>query len=154
LFTLLSTLTLGASVASADKSFSVDLADFSFSQKAFTVNAGEKVSFSAKNVGQRPHTIHIEGNGVNWTLNNGNIAPGASGSGDVTFTAPGTYEFFCPVGNHRQQGMVATFTVLAAGQQSSTLPRSGDAMGMIGLGFAGLGALSFGAGALLRRRGE
>lgn len=159
LFALLSMLTIGAGAAFAQQAVNVELADFSFSQKTFSARVGEKFTFNARNVGQRPHDIKIEGpGGFTWEMvpGNGSVAPGTSGSGEVTFSAPGTYEVYCPVGNHRGQGMVASFTVLAAGpagQAGQTLPRSGDPMGLLAAGFAGLGALSFGAGIVLRRRG-
>ena len=154
-FTALSIFVLGAGAAMADQTFNVDMADFTFSPRAYNVRVGEKVTFVGKNVGQRPHTITIEGQGVKWTLANGNVAAGQSATGDVTFTAPGTYDFYCPVGNHRQQGMVATFTVsAAAGAQTSTLPRSGEPITMLGGALGALGALSLAGGVILRRRGS
>ena len=33
---------------------------------------------------------------------------------EFTFTTPGSYQMWCPVGNHRAQGMEGTFVVTAA----------------------------------------
>ena len=39
------------------------------------------------------------------------LSPGQSGVLTVDLSKPGTYEFYCPVGNHREQGMEGTITV-------------------------------------------
>jgi plastocyanin len=156
-------LALGATSAFADQSFSVELRDFSFAPNAFTVKAGEKVTFQARNAGQRPHNIEIEGpGGFKWLLvSSGNVAPGASATGDATFTTPGTYEFYCPVGNHRAQGMVATFTVTAASgaaaapaaaAPAAALPRTGEPAMLLGGALAAAGAFLSAGGIFLRRR--
>jgi plastocyanin len=55
-----------------------------------------------------PHAIAIEGNGV---ARSGQFAqPGGTSSLSVKLK-PGTYTFYCPVGNHRAQGMEGTLTV-------------------------------------------
>jgi plastocyanin len=55
-----------------------------------------------------PHAIAIEGNGV---AQSGAIAqPGGTSSLSVKLK-PGKYTFYCPVGNHRAQGMQGTLTV-------------------------------------------
>src|SRR5262245_47005350 len=152
---------LGSTNAFADKSFSVELVDFAFKPNAFTVKAGEKVTFTANNTGQRPHNIEIEGNGVQWKLvSSGNVAPGANATNSMTFNTPGNYEFFCPVGNHRAQGMTATFTVTAAAGAATTaaaapaavLPKTGEPLTLFGGALAAAGALLTAGGYFIRRR--
>ena len=151
---------LGSSTALADQTFSVKLVDFAFQPNAFTVKAGEKVTFQAQNSGQRPHNIEIEGSGVKWLLvEGGNVAPGASATGTATFNTPGTYEFYCPVGNHRAQGMTATFTVTAAAAAAApaaapaaALPKTGDPLALLGGALAAAGGLLTAGGFFLRRR--
>jgi plastocyanin len=56
-----------------------------------------------------PHAVSIEGTGVN---ENGNVVPPGTDTSTVTATlAPGEYTFYCPVGQHRQNGMEGTLTV-------------------------------------------
>lgn len=34
-----------------------------------------------------------------------------SGVWEISLDQPGTYEFWCSIGNHREQGMVGTITI-------------------------------------------
>lgn len=159
LFTALATLVFATTAAFADQTFRVEMGPgnaFAFRPTSFQVSVGERVTFDAPNVDTaRPHDIRIEGpGGFAWELveGNGNIAVGATGRGTTpVFTQPGEYQFWCPVGMHRQQGMVATFRVVAAGQ-ATQLPRTGEPMTLLAGALAAAGALSLGAGVYLRRR--
>jgi uncharacterized cupredoxin-like copper-binding protein len=81
----------------------------SFSRRDLTAQSGDvTIALDNPNGNQLPHAVEIEGNGVEQA--SGTIEPGDT----TTVTAdlrPGTYTFYCPVGNHRQQGMVGTLTV-------------------------------------------
>src|SRR5437867_3306910 len=151
---------LGSSSAFADQTFRVEMREFSFQPNSFTVRAGEKTTFQAQNAGQFPHDIHIDGpGGFSWELvaGSGNVAAGQSATGEMTFNAPGTYEFYCPVGNHRARGMTATFTVTAAAGAAAApapaaapatagLPRTGEPATLFGGALAAAGALLAGGG--------
>lgn len=82
---------------------------FSFSKKQLTANAGGVTVALANPAGnQAPHAIEIEGNGVEKT------GQTVTAGGTSTVTAdlkPGKYEFYCPVDNHRADGMEGTLTV-------------------------------------------
>ena len=159
-------MALAAGPAYAQQTVTLRASEFMFEPSSITVPAGRPVTFMVENVGQFPHDLHIEGHGVVFEVvgGGGNVAAGQSASGTTTFTTPGTYEFWCPVGNHRDRGMVGTLTVTAAGapgapavgapaQTPGALPRTGDAPspapGLLLLG----GAVLVGLGWLLRRRG-
>jgi plastocyanin len=92
-----STLTLGADPSGALK----------FTASKLATKAG-KVTIVMTNPSSVPHAIAVEGNGVDkdgQTVTSG---------GKSTVTAdlkPGTYEFYCPVDSHKQQGMEGTLTV-------------------------------------------
>ena len=143
--------TIGSTVAYADQNLIISMSDFKFDKPVYTVTAGEKVVFSLPNVGERPHDILISGNGVNFEPLPGTatVAPKAEGKGEFTFTTAGDYEMWCPVGNHKAQGMVATFKVLPLGQ---TLPRSGEPADYTGNIGAGIGLALVAAGLFFRRR--
>jgi plastocyanin len=161
---------LGVSNVSAQTPLAVVATDFKFDKGAYTAAAGP-VTFNLANQGARPHDIAI-GTGTNAIFQvvagDANVAGGQSASGTFTFQ-PGTYEMWCPVGNHRAQGMVATFTVTAAAgaaaapaaaapaaaaaaPAAATLPRTGEPVTLLGGLLAGSGALLAVAGAYLRRR--
>lgn len=68
--------------------------------------AGEN-TIDFTNESQVPHAVEIEGNGVEEESD-------TVTGGKTTVTAdlqPGTYEFYCPIDSHREQGMEGTLTV-------------------------------------------
>jgi uncharacterized cupredoxin-like copper-binding protein len=56
----------------------------------------------------KPHAVEVEGKGVE--KESATIEPGERTSLTVRLKK-GTYEFYCPVGNHRSAGMEGTLTV-------------------------------------------
>jgi plastocyanin len=65
------------------------------------------VTFQFANASQVPHAFAVEGHGVD---KDSKIITG----GKTTLTVdlkPGTYQFYCPVDSHKQQGMKGTLTV-------------------------------------------
>ncbi len=89
----------------------VDLSatDFKFTPSDPSVNAGE-VTFKLTNDGQTTHSLEIEDvNGEDVELE-GDVSPGQSGTVSANLK-PGTYEFYCPVDNHKEMGMEGEITV-------------------------------------------
>jgi plastocyanin len=69
--------------------------------------AAGTVTIDFDNPSATPHAVAIEGDGVEE-------ASDTVTSSTTSVTAdldPGTYTFYCPVGNHRQGGMEGTLTV-------------------------------------------
>jgi plastocyanin len=83
--------------------------DFALNPPNPTVKAGE-VTINATNDGAVPHNIEVEGPGEEQELES-DLAPGDSGTLTVDLSEPGTYEWYCPVGNHRDMGMEGEITV-------------------------------------------
>jgi plastocyanin len=78
-----------------------------FDKSSLTAKAG-KVTISMDNPSDLPHAVEIEGNGVEVA------GETVMKDGVSTATAelePGEYEFYCPVGNHKDAGMEGTLTV-------------------------------------------
>ena len=78
-----------------------------FTETELTATAGQ-VEIDFANDSQLPHAVEIEGNGVEETTETvtGEDAP------PLTVDLPaGTYEFYCPVGDHRAAGMEGTLVV-------------------------------------------
>jgi LysM repeat protein len=73
-----------------------------------TVSAG-MVTFNVTNNGTVPHSLEIQGQGVDQKLPSV-LQPGQSGTLQVNLVA-GTYTVFCPVDDHKGAGMVVTLTV-------------------------------------------
>lgn len=92
----------GTEVQVEMKEFNLELSQQELSPGTYT--------FKADNEGTFPHTITINGPGVDNKSAGGPLQAGQSGELTVTLQ-PGTYEMWCPVGNHRGKGMVTSITV-------------------------------------------
>jgi plastocyanin len=152
-------LTIGASAAAvyAQSTTTVVMAEFTFAPDKMVVPAGRD-TFVLQNTGQFPHNVHIEGNGVSVDVSPNPVAGGDSFTGAVNL-APGTYDVWCPVSNHRDRGMIGTLTVAGAAaggaaQVPAALPRTGDADTGLPITQAGVGGglLLVGMGWFVRRR--
>lgn len=78
-----------------------------FDKATLSANAGE-VTITMDNPSDLPHAVEVEGNGVE------EVGETVMKGGASTVTAelePGTYEYYCPVGNHEAEGMKGTLTV-------------------------------------------
>lgn len=94
-----------ASSGSAD--ISISETEFALDPSDPTAEAGE-VTIEAVNDGSTVHNLEIEGNGVEEEVED--IDPGSSGEVTVDLE-PGTYEIYCAIGDHREQGMDGELTV-------------------------------------------
>jgi uncharacterized cupredoxin-like copper-binding protein len=83
--------------------------DFEFKPSDPTVAPGE-VTFEVTNDGEAPHNLEVEGPSGEAELPE-DLQPGDSGDLPVDLSEPGTYRFYCPVGNHEDLGMVGEVTV-------------------------------------------
>jgi uncharacterized cupredoxin-like copper-binding protein len=85
----------------------VSLTEFKITPKDGTAKAG-KATFDVSNDGQVPHALEIEGKGVEEETD---VLQGGDKATLEVDLKPGEYEWYCPVGNHRQQGMEGKLTV-------------------------------------------
>jgi LPXTG-motif cell wall-anchored protein len=119
------------------------------------VRSGTPLTVTLRNLGpagdtSTPHThnVAIEGPGGTTMMSN---VPNVTGGQTATMTfaalQPGTYTLYCPVGQHRNNGLSATFTAVAG---ASALPATGGFAVPAGLAIAGLATGA--AGFVLRRR--
>ena len=66
-------------------------------------------TFTMDNVGHATHAIELAGPGIDHATSS-TAGPGGAATLTVTLQ-PGSYEMWCPVGNHKQAGMDTTITV-------------------------------------------
>ena len=83
--------------------------DLRFSAARLSAKAG-KVTIAMTNPSGTPHSIAIEGNGVDQDSPQSSVTNGQTATVTATLK-PGTYTFYCPVDGHRQAGMKGTLTV-------------------------------------------
>ena len=101
--------TTGGGASGAGGTVDLTATDFKFDPSDPTAKSGE-VTFNLKNDGQTTHSLEIEDvNGEDVELE-GDVSPGSSGTVKADLK-PGTYEFYCPVDNHKEMGMTGEITV-------------------------------------------
>ncbi|HEX6291154.1 MAG TPA: cupredoxin domain-containing protein [Herpetosiphonaceae bacterium] len=94
----------------------IEMRDNTFEPKTVTVPVGASVTW--RNTGQRPHTAKAD----NGSFDTGNVASGATSSA-VTFSAAGTFAYYCEYhGGPNGAGMSGTIVVAAAQASPSPSP--------------------------------
>jgi uncharacterized cupredoxin-like copper-binding protein len=96
-----------AGTAAASAPVAVSLSEFAIDMPD-SLPAGP-TTFEVTNDGTIEHSFEIEGQGIEEELEH-HLQPGETLTLQVDL-APGTYEVYCPVGNHREQGMERDLTV-------------------------------------------
>lgn len=86
----------------------VMMTDYKLALDSTTLKPGAYV-FHAVNAGQRGHALEVEGSGIEEQKTE-IVGPGQSVDLAVTLPA-GTFEMYCPVGNHKAMGMELDLTV-------------------------------------------
>jgi|SRR5688500_539033 len=94
--------------ASGGQSVELVATEFAFDPADVSVDEAGETTFTVSNDGEFPHALEIEGNGIEEETEE--LGPGESGSVTVDLE-PGEYELYCPVGDHRERGMVGTLVV-------------------------------------------
>lgn len=97
-----------ASTVGQDGTLTATEADFSIDLGTKTLKAGPYL-VKVNNTGSATHDLVVEQNGAK-IAGTSSISPGESASLSVTLK-PGTYVFYCSIGNHRAMGMEVTVTV-------------------------------------------
>jgi uncharacterized cupredoxin-like copper-binding protein len=90
----------------------VALGEFTIDPAAIPVEPGS-YTFHVVNEGGTVHALEIEGPG--GEVETEDLEPGESADLTVDFAEAGEYEIYCPVGNHRDQGMEGAITVGGGG---------------------------------------
>jgi plastocyanin len=82
--------------------------EFAFDPSTIKVDEAGETTFTLVNDGKFTHALEIEGQGIEEETDE--IDGGETTELTVDLKA-GEYEFYCPVGNHREQGMEGTLVV-------------------------------------------
>jgi uncharacterized cupredoxin-like copper-binding protein len=98
---------------SAPKTVTVTETDFEIAPANPTVKAGT-VNFKVTNKGKVEHNLEVEAPGGEVELAQ-NLQPGESRTLEVNLDKAGSYEWYCPVGNHRDVGMEGEVRVTGGG---------------------------------------
>ena len=107
----------------AGQTISLSEKEYSITPKAINVSKPGTYTFDVKNEGQITHALEVEGNGVEQKT--GDIQPGSSATLTVTLSKKGSYEVYCPIDGHRQNGMEASLSVGGASAGGMTTENHG-----------------------------
>jgi len=94
------------SIGGGSDSFTIDVALDDFSIEGDLEAPAGAVKLSVVNVGAIPHNVGLRGGPIGADLD-----PGESAELDLGELTPGSYELYCDIADHVEQGMVATLVV-------------------------------------------
>src|SRR3712207_4115878 len=90
------------------KTIRIEETEFRLQPAEITLDKPGTYVFKAVNSGDTVHALEVEGEGIEEETQE--IQPGQSATLKVELAA-GTYELYCPVGGHKEEGMEGTLTV-------------------------------------------
>jgi plastocyanin len=90
------------------KTIRIEETEFRLEPAEITLDKPGTYVFEAVNSGDTVHALEVEGQGIEEETEE--IQPGQSAELKVELEA-GTYELYCPVGGHKEEGMEGTLTV-------------------------------------------
>jgi uncharacterized cupredoxin-like copper-binding protein len=99
--------------------------DFKLDPANPTIDKPGDVAFRVSNDGAVEHSLEVEGPNGESELEQ-SLKPGDSGTLEVKLDKPGKYEWYCPIGNHRQLGMEGEVTVGGSGGATKPEDESGS----------------------------
>jgi uncharacterized cupredoxin-like copper-binding protein len=101
------------STQSASTQVKVSETEFKIAPAKLTVEQAGTTTFEVVNDGKFDHSLEVEG--PSGEVETDTIAPGESATLEVDLGKPGTYEMYCPIGNHREMGMDGEVSVAGGG---------------------------------------
>lgn len=96
----------GSATVGEVKSFTVTGKNFTFAPATMSVSKGDRVRIVFKNA-EGTHDLKIDEFGVNTGI----LQAGQEKTVEFVANTAGTFEYYCSVGQHRQNGMKGTLTV-------------------------------------------
>lgn len=95
----------------------ITLSDFALEPASVEIAAAGTTTFRVVNDGATGHALEVDGEGIEEETDV--LDPGESATLTVALEE-GEYELYCPVGNHREQGMEGTLVVGSRGAATGT----------------------------------
>ena len=86
--------------------------DFALDPSSVDLERAGTYAFEVVNDGQVAHALEVEGEGIEEETKT--LQPGERATLTVALES-GSYELYCPVGNHKERGMTGTLDIKASG---------------------------------------
>jgi plastocyanin len=106
-----------AASSGSNKTFTVSETEYKLTPSSVTVASPGTYLVKVVNKGSVTHALEIEGNGVEEE--SGDVQAGKTKTFTVDLKTAGTYEMYCPIDGHRDQGMEGKITIGNAGAGSA-----------------------------------
>jgi plastocyanin len=121
------TVSGGAGGAAPVKTIRIVEKEFSLSPSTVSISKPGLYVLQGLNRGTISHALAIEGNGID--TDGPVVSPGRTSTVRVTIVKGGSYELYCPVGNHKEMGMEGHLTLGSGGSGGSGSDDSGTTTG-------------------------
>jgi plastocyanin len=112
----------GGGASSGAQTIQISEKEYSLNPSAVTVSKPGTYTFEVTNDGQTTHAFDIEAGGGGEEAETGDIEPGQKKTVQFTVSAGQSYEMYCPIDGHRQQGMDGTVAFAGAPTGTTTNP--------------------------------
>jgi len=115
----------GSASGTPIKTITINETEFQLQPSSVTVSEPGTYEFKAVNKGTVTHALELEGHGVEAETDS--IDPGDSATLKVDLEDSGSYELYCPVGDHEDRGMKGSVVVgSASGSSGSSTNEDSD----------------------------
>jgi uncharacterized cupredoxin-like copper-binding protein len=114
--------------------------EFKITPASATVGSTGTITITVKNTGKIAHALAVQT--PSGIVRTAAIAPGGSATLKVDASKAGSYVFYCPIGQHRQAGMLGTLIVGGSGAATGASSSSSSSSS----GSSGRGGYSSGGG--------
>jgi uncharacterized cupredoxin-like copper-binding protein len=102
-----------APTGKASKTFTIGETEFKLEPASFELEEAGVVEFVVKNDGEIVHALEVEG--PTGEVETEEIQPGKTARLKADVSKAGEYELYCPIGNHKEQGMTGELVVEGGG---------------------------------------
>lgn len=115
----------GGASAGENQTIRISEKEYTLNPSTITLARAGTYSFEITNDGEVTHSLDLEASGGGDEVEAGDIEPGETKSVEFTVKAGQSYEMYCPIDGHRQQGMDGTI-VLAGAPTGTTTSRQDE----------------------------
>jgi plastocyanin len=110
----------GSGDGSASQMIQISEREYSLNPSSIVVPKAGTYTFDVTNDGKVTHALTIEQSGGGSEEETGDISPGSHKTVEFTFSADGSYEMYCPVDGHKQQGTISVGGSASGGGTATT----------------------------------
>ena len=94
--------------------------EYTLNPSAVTLAREGTYTFAVTNDGEVTHALNLEASGGGDEVETGDIEPGQTKNVELTVKAGQSYEMYCPIDGHRQQGMDGKIVLAGAPTGTTT----------------------------------